>query len=172
MSYKDALPMPDIDFLREKFALDADRGVLIRRQTYHGFKSGEVVGYLRPCGYRWVKLKGKSYAAHRIIYFMATGEDPGLLMVDHINGEPDDNRLSNLRPADMKQNGRHRANNLRTNTSGHRGVWQSPKTGRWHVAVRVDGKSLQKVLPTKEDAVEMAAALRSQHYGEFAGTAA
>jgi len=169
LSYKDALPMPGLDFLRGKFDLDVNRGVIIRRQTYHGFKAGEVAGYLRPCGYRFVKLNGKTYAAHRIIYFMATGEDPGVMMVDHINGQPNDNRISNLRLADSKQNGRHRANNLRTNTSGHRGVWQSTETGRWHVAVRVNGKSLQRVLPTKEDAACCAAELRAKHFGEFAG---
>jgi len=164
--------MPDIDLLREKFDLDADRGLLIRRQTYHGFKAGDVAGYLRPCGYRYIKLKGKPYAAHRIIYFMATGEDPGLLMVDHINGKPDDNRLCNLRLANIKQNGRHRANNLSNNKSGHRGVWQNKSTGRWHVNVYLDGKSLQRVRNTKEEAAQLAASLRAEHYGEFAGVAA
>jgi len=78
VSYKDALPMPDIDLLREKFELDADRGVLIRRQTYHGFKSGEVVGYLRPCGYRWVKLKARSInGLHGTLSASGTGDGCG-----------------------------------------------------------------------------------------------
>lgn len=172
MSYKDALPMPDIDLLRAKFDLDADNGALIRRQTYHGFKAGEIAGYLRPCGYRFIKLDGKTYAAHRIIYFMATGTDPGLLMIDHINGQPDDNRLCNLRLADIKQNGRHRANNLSNNKSGHRGVWENKTTGRWHVSVYLNGKSLQRACDTKEEAARLAASLRAEHYGEFAGVAA
>lgn len=172
MSYKDALPMPDLSLLQQKFDLDADRGVLIRRQTYKQFKAGDVAGYLRPCGYRYIKLNGKPYAAHRVIYFMATGEDPGLLMVDHINGQPDDNRLCNLRLANIKQNGRHRANNLSNNKSGHRGVWENKLTGRWHVNVYLDGKSLQRVCNTKEEAARVAASLRAEHYGEFAGVAA
>lgn len=172
MSFKDALPMPDMNFLQEKFDLDAGRGVLIRRNTYKQFKAGEVAGCLRPCGYRWVKLAGKTYPAHRIIYFMATGTDPGQMMIDHINGEPDDNRLCNLRLASISENGRNRTKNLRNNTSGHRGVWQNRSTGRWHVNVYLNGKSIQKICQTKEDAAALATALRSQHYGEFAGIAA
>ena len=172
MSYKDALPMPDIDLLREKFGLDAGRGLLIRRQTYKQFKAGEVAGYLRPCGYRFIKLDGKSYAAHRIIYFMATGKDPGLLMVDHINGQPDDNRLCNLRLATIVQNGRNRTKNLRNNTTGHRNVYQITATGEWRVSVYAQGVKHQRSFRDKASAVAAAAQIRAEVYGEFAGSAA
>lgn len=172
MSYKDALPMPDIDLLRAKFDLDADNGVLIRRKTYHGFKAGEVAGYLRPCGYRFIKLDGKSYAVHRIIYFMATGTDPGLLMIDHINGQPDDNRLCNLRLATISENGRNRTKNLRNNTSGHRNVYFVPSKGDWRVSVYANGVKHQRSFKDKESAVIAAAEIRAKVYGEFAGVAA
>jgi hypothetical protein len=77
-----------------------------------------------------------------------------------------------LRLANIKQNGRHRANNLSNNKSGHRGVWQNKSTGRWHVNVYLNGKSLQRIRNTKEEAAQLAASLRAEHYGEFAGVAA
>lgn len=170
MSYKNALPMPHVDVLNAKYILDAENGILTRRKTYRKFKAGDPAGYNRD-GYVYVKVDGKSYAAHRIIYFMVTREDPGTMMVDHINGDPLDNRFENLRLADIKQNGRNRSKNLPSNTSGHRGVWFNSKTKRWQVRVHVEGKNIQRVAASKDEAVMVANEIRRKHYGEFAGSA-
>ena len=170
MSYKNAFPMPPIELLRQKYELDAERGVLIRKQTYKQFKAGEEAGYVRK-DYLHVKVAGKSYPAHRIIYFMMTGVDPKTMMVDHINGHTLDNRIVNLRLADIKQNGRHRVKLLSNNTSGHRNVHFCKSQGVWVANVLVDGKSIQRNHKTKEAAAICAAELRAKHYGEFAGTA-
>jgi hypothetical protein len=42
--------------------------------------------------------------AHRVAWLLHTGEDPGTLVIDHINRQRNDNRISNLRPLTHVQN--------------------------------------------------------------------
>lgn len=53
-------------------------------------------------GYRRVKIKGKSYLVHRLVYLMFHGELPEC--IDHINGDTLDNNIENLRVATKLQN--------------------------------------------------------------------
>lgn len=50
-----------------------------------------------------ININGVLYNAHRVAWKMMTGVDPTHL-IDHINGNPYDNRWENLREADTRQN--------------------------------------------------------------------
>ncbi len=50
------------------------------------------------------KINGKSYYVHRLLWEEAHGPIPDGMMVDHINGDPKDNRLENLRCVTRGQN--------------------------------------------------------------------
>ena len=65
----------------------------------------------------------------RICWYLATGEDPADLCIDHINGDRDDNRFENLRLATHRENC--------WNRRGVRGYWLNH--GRWCVDIRIDG---------------------------------
>lgn len=55
-------------------------------------------------GYLRASIKGKSYSFHILIYNTFIGEIPKGLVIDHINGIRDDNRLSNLRCVTQSEN--------------------------------------------------------------------
>lgn len=74
--------------------------------------------------------------AHRLAWFYITGKWPAEEL-DHINGNPLDNRMINLREATRKQNminQKTRSNN----TSGVKGVSWSKKSGAWYAYINKD----------------------------------
>lgn len=46
--------------------------------------------------------------AHRVVWFLCHGEDPGEFVIDHIDGNPSNNKISNLRKVTLQQNSRNR----------------------------------------------------------------
>lgn len=69
-----------------------------------GAKKGSEAGYIDTKGYRAIKYKGHMYYAHRIIYAMFNGAIPEGTVVDHINRQPSDNRVENLRAITHQEN--------------------------------------------------------------------
>ncbi|WP_409242962.1 HNH endonuclease, partial [Enterobacter hormaechei] len=68
------------------------------------------------------------------------GELPEL-DIDHINGNPSDNRLENLRLVTHQQNmcNRKKRND---NSSGYPGVCFHKTNNKWHASIRVKGKRI------------------------------
>ena len=64
----------------------------------------DEAGTTRPDGYVMVKCKNIRTYAHRIIWEMFNGEIPEDMIIDHINGNPNDNRIENLQCIKQKQN--------------------------------------------------------------------
>lgn len=62
----------------------------------------------------YVKLRGKQYLHHFIMDFTFTSFEDGV--IDHINGNPLDNRKVNLRKLSHTDNSSHRTKNSRSNT--------------------------------------------------------
>lgn len=109
----------------------------------------------------------KNYAVHRLIWAMHYGEWPSGA-IDHINGIPDDNRVSNLRIANHSQNMMN-TRLRRDNTSGYKGVAWCKKASKWQVYITYDGKtrslgrfsSLQEAIAVRRRAAAI-------HFGRFA----
>jgi hypothetical protein len=99
-------------------------------------------------GYKQGSLIGGVHRAHRIIWALVYGEWPD--QVDHINGDPSDNRLNNLRSIPNNTN-QMNMKKPRDNTSGHIGVCWDAEKKRW--LARVGRKHIGRF-----DSVEEAAA--------------
>jgi hypothetical protein len=147
-------PFPSLERLREVFYVDSE-GWLYWKQKSHSNKPDSIVNKRvttkRSDGYYQVKLDGRAYRVHRIIWALAHGEDPGDLQIDHINGDRGDNRPSNLRLCTIGQNMLNK-NRAATNKSGIKGVCcaSSPKSKPW----RAYYKKMLGAFATKEEAVE------------------
>jgi len=79
---------------------------LLRWVSSHRF-AGKKAGSLDRKGYRFVKVAYVDCKAHRLAWLLMTGEHPRG-EIDHINGNRDDNRWSNLRDVDAAINRQNR----------------------------------------------------------------
>lgn len=107
--------------------------------------------------------RGKKVLLHREVI----GAKPGQ-MVDHINGNPLDNRKANLRFCD------HSTNSMNTkrradNTSGYRGVTWHSRGKKWLAQLVAGGKHYSiGLFSSKEDAARAYNVYALKHHGEFA----
>lgn len=139
----------------------AETGVFTWKRPRLGMLAGAVAGYLRADGYREIKIDRRAYLAHRLAWLHTHGHWPAVAL-DHINGQADDNRLSNLREATLGQNQQNRKLQI-SSTSGCVGVTWHKKKQRWQARIYLDRtEHYLGLFATKEDAVAAYAARKSQ----------
>lgn len=124
-----------VERLREVLDYDPTTGEFRwRRGRYKG-----IAGAVMKLGYRTISVGGGRFYAHRLAWFYVHGAWPPD-QVDHLNGDRDDNRLSNLRLATNKQNIENRHRVRSDSRSGLRGVQIHKQTGRWRARIKVAGR--------------------------------
>ena len=117
--------------------------------------NGKIAGGKTGRGYFRVYIDGKHYASHRLAWLYAHGHWPNG-QIDHINRDPGDNRIANLRDVSASENCKnrnHRVPGRRRNTKGY----TRHKSGLWQVQLWCpDQKSIRYVglFETREAASE------------------
>ncbi len=101
-------------------------------------KSGMIAGGVDHDGYRYIKVSGTRYSAHRLIWLYHYGSFPEN-ETDHINRIKDDNRIENLRDVSRMCNMRN-SNVYSNNKTGVKGVYWHKTKERWGVTVRIMNK--------------------------------
>lgn len=149
MSLKKIQKLPPQDYLNQLLDYNPETGEVVRKYLQHSVMS--LFGWTerrvkiwntryagKEAGHNFkstsggvltqIRIDGKSYYLSRIIWKMVTGEDPDL--VDHQDGDPQNNVWSNLRDTDNQGNCKN-SKRFSTNTSGVTGVSWCKATGKW-----------------------------------------
>lgn len=123
--------------LKELFNYRED-GYLIRKTTIGRNKIGTVAGGPNNRGYWSIKINGRSYQLHRLIYLMHHGVLPKSL--DHRDKVRTNNRIGNLRSATDQENSRNRSS-AKGSSSKYLGVSRDRK--KWRARICINGKDIK-----------------------------
>lgn len=127
---------------------------------------GDKLGSLSSNGYFQTTVFGKRYKVHRLIFMYHYGYFP--VVVDHIDGNPLNNSIENLRACSKLQNS-YNKRMFRNNKSGVTGVCWNERDKRWMARCGVNGvKHHLGYFENIEDAKKVVEEFKIKNHGEFA----
>jgi len=130
---------PDIKIL-DQISYDPETGIFTWRVDKTRVSIGDKAGRINTSGHRQIGINNRRYLAHRLAWWICWGEWPEF-MLDHINRNPDDNRIQNLRPSNSSLNNQN-TNLKRNNVSGHKGVYWDTRNKCWRAYIRIKRKGI------------------------------
>lgn len=134
-------------------------------------KIGDLAGCVNNTGYRHVKINGKSYLAHRLIFLYHHGFLPKFL--DHIDGNKPNNSIDNLREVTHSQNNQNRREDKyhdgKPTSSRFKGVCLDKRREKW--VAQIQHTTEHKYLGSFASEIEAAKCYNDaaiKLFGEFA----
>ena len=103
------------------------------------FAGKQAITAINSGGYKTGAIFSHPVRAHRIIWMMVFGTEPEFL--DHIDGNPANNRIHNLRAVTASENVQNRCLNLAGTETGVMGVTMS-KCGRFTARIGHNGEAI------------------------------
>lgn len=141
-------------------------GQLVRKIKCGRMPVGSIAGYKAQNGYVIVRVDNEYHLAHRLVFLMHKGVLPP--NIDHINRNPSDNRIENLREATLTQNQGNRKQDHR-NKSGFRGVVWNKRLSKWQSQIGINGRSKYLGLfDTAEEAYKRYCEIADKHFDGYA----
>ena len=159
--------IPNQFYLQKHFNYDPETGVFSRKIKT---SNRVVIGKPLVAGSKYnrilININNKVYKAHHLAWVYVYGEWPD--EIDHINNNPLDNRISNLRKATRLKNSYNKRLTSK-NTSGVKGVSWDKNRKKWFAKINANGKQIAlgrfDFLDDAKKIIEMA---REKYHGEFA----
>jgi len=168
-------PLPPQQLLHDLLRYDGETGKFYwRKSVKYDMPEGCEAGCVSGNGYVRINIRGYGQlAAHRLAWVYNHGALDSDQEIDHIDNDPSNNRMSNLRLAtssQQKMNKRVQSNNR----SGLKGAYYhaAHKGKKWRSQIRVEGRYVfLGYFHTAEEAHAAYGAAAAHYYGEFARVA-
>lgn len=159
------------NFLTQEKALELFEyrdGLLYWKAQRSSLKQGALAGHKHKDGYSHVCIDRKLYFVHRVIFLMHHGYLPQWPdVIDHIDGNGQNNKIENLRHATASQNMMNRRLQS-NNTSGVAGVRWVARSKKWMAYIYLAKKqkclgffaSMNEAIAARKDA-------ETEHFKNF-----
>lgn len=153
--------------LKARLQYEAESGLFHYSRPTKGRTLGAVAGTVRDDGYVTIIIAGRPYAAARLAWLYVHGSWPPD-EIDHIDRDPSNNRITNLRSATRSQNNcNHKVRS--DSKTGIKGVHLHKKSGLLQVVVRYNGKRHSVgYYKNKEEAASAYQEAAAKIHGEYA----
>lgn len=129
------------EYLNSRFKYDPTSGILYHKVAQGRVKVGSVAGTRLGSGHLSVRIHGKAYLVHRVIWALYYKVKVPA-QVDHEDGDGGNNKILNLRAANNSLNSK----NIKlpsNNTSGVIGVSLCKLTSKWRAQICIAGRNTQ-----------------------------
>jgi hypothetical protein len=134
--------------------------------SFTKIKSGKVVfGSNHQEGYKLMMINYKMYRVHRLVFLYHKGFMPEF--VDHIDGNPANNIIENLRECSRSENS-YNAKKLCTNSSGVKGLHFCSDRDSWKGQIIADKKVYNFRSTDKKEVIKWLKNKREELHGNFA----
>ena len=133
---------PSQEFLQEMFKYQ-DGMLFYKKSPPRTNLVNKRAGAKSSGSYRQVMIGKKRFLEHRLIWILLNGTIEDSLVIDHIDRDPSNNRIENLRAVNQSGNALNRL------TCTHVQKWAE---GKWYARFKRLGKTYSKFFLTKEEA--------------------
>lgn len=123
--------------VQELLDYDCETGIFRWKQSYGRAVKGVIAGNAGVRGYRYIGIDAGFFRAHHVAWLYVHGTATQK-EIDHINGNRDDNRITNLRECSRAQNMENKKPYARRKGNAPQGVHWHIATNKWCAAIQKD----------------------------------